>query len=81
MKKHVQNILQDDTCTLKNSKLSSLFIIGAESRAAPLNDPLKQVHLPGIAYIHMIPAAAHMSMLEVPEKLNGIMKSFINALD
>jgi hypothetical protein len=32
--------------------------------------PLKQVHLPGIAYHSRESGCGHMSMLEVPEKLN-----------
>ena len=71
----------DITGILRNSKLPVLFVIGTDDRAAPLNDLLKQVHLPEIAYIHIIPGSAHMSMLEAPEKLNSILKSFINAFD
>jgi pimeloyl-ACP methyl ester carboxylesterase len=71
----------DTTGVLKNNKLPVLFVIGMEDHAAPLNDLLKQVRLPEIAYIHIIPGVAHMSMLEAPEKLNGILKSFINAFD
>ncbi|HEX5151356.1 MAG TPA: alpha/beta hydrolase [Parafilimonas sp.] len=71
----------DTTGLLKNGKLPVLFVMGTEDRAAPLNDLLKQAHLPEIAYIHIIPGVAHMGMLEAPEKLNGILKSFINAFD
>ena len=71
----------DTTGVLKNSKLPVLFVIGTEDQAAPLNDLLKQVSLPEIAYIHIIQGVAHMSMLEASEKLNGILKSFINAFD
>ena len=58
-----------------------LFVIGTEDTAAPLNDVLKQSHLPEIAYIHIIENAGHMSMLETPGILNGILKNFINESD
>jgi len=68
----------DRTQVLKNTRLPVLFVIGTEDIAAPLNDVMKQVHLPEIAYIHIIENTGHMSMLEMPEKLNGILKNFIN---
>ena len=71
----------DRTNMLENSKMPVLFVLGTEDVAAPLNDVLKQVHLPEIAYIHIIQGAGHMSMLEAPGKLNSILKNFINAFE
>jgi pimeloyl-ACP methyl ester carboxylesterase len=71
----------DRTLVLTNSNLPVLFVIGTEDTAAPLNDVLKQSHLPEIAYIHIIENAGHMSMLETPDILNGILKNFINESD
>ena len=56
----------DRTHVLKNNKVPVLFVIGTEDIAAPLNDVLKQVHLPEIAYIYIIENIGHMSMLEAP---------------
>jgi pimeloyl-ACP methyl ester carboxylesterase len=71
----------DRTHLLTNSKLPVLFVIGTEDIAAPLNDVLKQTHLPEIAYIHILENTGHMSMLEVPDKLNIIIRSFVNACE
>lgn len=71
----------DRTQVLKNSRLPVLFVIGEQDAAVPLNDILKQVHLPEIAYIHIIENVSHMSMLEAPDKLNVILKNFVNALE
>jgi pimeloyl-ACP methyl ester carboxylesterase len=69
----------DRTDVLKNSKLPVLFAIGTKDVAAPLNEVLKQVHQPEISYIHIIENIGHMSMLEAPDKLNEILKNFVNA--
>ena len=68
----------DKTNVLKNSKVPVLFIMGTEDVAAPLNDVLKQVHQPEISYIHIVENTGHMSMLEMPGKLNELLKNFIN---
>ena len=46
--------MPDKTNMLKNTQLPVLFVLGTEDTAAPLNDVLKQVHQPEIAYIHII---------------------------
>mgnify|MGYP001549347187 CR=1 FL=1 len=71
----------DRTHVLKNNKLPVLFVMGTKDTAAPVNDVLKQVHLPEIAYIHIIENTGHMTMLEVPEKLNRILKDFANVFE
>lgn len=67
------------TSVLKQTKLPVLFVIGADDNAAPLNDVLKQAHLPEIAYIHILKNCGHMGMLEKPAALNKILKNFIHA--
>lgn len=71
----------DRTSVLRNNKLPVLFVMGTEDNAAPLNDVLKQAHLPETAYIHIIRNSGHMSMLEEPLKLNRILKEFVHAFD
>jgi pimeloyl-ACP methyl ester carboxylesterase len=66
------------TDVLKKSSVPVLFLMGSEDIAAPLNDVLKQVHLPEISYIHILENTGHMSMLEMPGKLNKILKDFVN---
>jgi len=71
----------DRTEVLKKSSAPVLFIIGTNDVAAPLDDLLKQVHLPKISYIHVIEGVGHMSMWEKPEEVNNYLLAFIkNAL-
>jgi pimeloyl-ACP methyl ester carboxylesterase len=70
----------DRTSVLKNSKVPVLFVIGTEDVAAPVQDVLKQVHLPEIAYIHIYENTAHMGMWEASEKLNTAILEFIKSI-
>jgi len=67
----------DRTTVLKASDIPVLFVIGTEDIAAPLEDLLKQVHLPKIAYIHILEQTGHMGMLEAPEKMKTALLEFI----
>jgi pimeloyl-ACP methyl ester carboxylesterase len=53
----------DRTETLKNSRVPVLFIMGKYDEAAPLDDVLKQCHLPEKSYIHILHHTGHMGML------------------
>jgi pimeloyl-ACP methyl ester carboxylesterase len=72
---------KDKTDVLSTSSKPVLFVIGTEDVAAPLKDLLKQVHLPEVSYIHIVENTGHMSMLETPEKLNRILKQFVNEIE
>lgn len=67
----------DRTPVLKNAALPVLFIIGTEDIAAPMNDVLKQVHLPEKSYVHILENTGHMGMLEETEKVNTAIAEFI----
>lgn len=67
----------DRTAVLQKTNLPVLFIIGSEDGAAPLDDLLKQVHLPAISYIHIIEGVGHVSMWEKPAELNKHLLQFI----
>lgn len=69
----------DRTAVLKASDVPVLFIIGTEDIAAPMEDVLQQVHLPKIAYIHILEQTGHMGMLEDAEKMNTAILEFIKA--
>ncbi len=71
----------DKTDVLEKSSIPVLFVVGTEDVAAPLKDLLKQVRLPEVSYIHIIEDTGHMSMLEAPEKLNRILKQFVNEIE
>ena len=71
----------DRTHVLKNSIVPVLFVIGTEDIAAPLNDILKQAHLPEISYIHILENTGHMGMWEATEILNEYLEEFVNESD
>jgi pimeloyl-ACP methyl ester carboxylesterase len=67
----------DRTHVLEKTLVPVLFIIGSEDVAAPLEDLLKQVHLPKISFIHILQSVGHMSMWEKPAELNNHLLKFI----
>ena len=67
----------DRTQVLKEAGMPVLFTLGAEDNAAPLNDLLQQVHLPKVAYIHILEGVGHMSMMEEEEKVNNYILEFV----
>jgi pimeloyl-ACP methyl ester carboxylesterase len=66
----------DRTELLRKSTVPVLFIIGEHDAAIPLNDSLKQCHLPEKVYIHMLKQSGHMGMLEEPAIANCILEKF-----
>lgn len=67
----------DRTTVLENFKKPVLFIIGEKDNAVPLDQSLKQSHLPQISYIHILENAAHMGMFEETKRVNTLLLSFI----
>ena len=67
---------QDKTAVLSSTRLPVLFVMGTEDKAAPMEDVLKQVHLPAIAFIHILTDVGHMGMLENSVFLNKYLLSF-----
>ena len=67
----------DRTAILKQSTVPVLFIIGKYDNAVSPTDTLKQSHLPGISYIHMLNRSGHMGMLEEPQQSNQILEKFL----
>ena len=67
----------DNTAILKSNPLPVLFVMGTEDVAAPLDDVLKQTHLPLKSYIHILEGIGHMGMWEATERLNEILVTFI----
>ena len=65
------------TSILKNTKNSVLFIAGELDIAIPLNDVLKQCHLPEKSYFHVLKKSGHMGMMEETEKANRILEEFL----
>ncbi len=70
----------DRTAVLQNFKKPVLFIIGEKDNAVPLEQSLKQSHLPQISYIHILENAAHMGMFEETKRVNTLLLSFIKTV-
>ncbi len=69
---------KDRTNVLQSNPLPVLFVLGTEDIAAPLNDVLKQTHLPLCSYIHVLQNVGHMGMWEATEKMNDAIGVFVN---
>lgn len=68
----------DRTAVLKNTGNPVMFIAGEHDNAVPLNDVLKQCHLPEKSYIHVLKKSGHMGMIEEPETANRILAEFLS---
>ena len=68
----------DRTDLLRNTKLPVLFIFGEHDKAVPLEDVLKQCHLPEKSYFHVLHQSGHMGMLEETEKSNRLLEEFLS---
>jgi pimeloyl-ACP methyl ester carboxylesterase len=64
---------------LKNSRSPVLFIAGENDMAVPLEDILKQSHLPEKCFFHILKKSGHMGMMEEAQKTNTILEEFFNA--
>jgi len=69
----------DRTEILKQTALPVLFIMGKHDTAVPLEDGLKQCHLPNQSYVHILEQSGHMGMIEEPEISNQILSQYLKA--
>ncbi len=67
----------DRRAVLQKATVPVLFIMGKYDNAVPLQDSLKQCHLPEKSYIHILRKSGHMGMLEEKERCNGILEKFL----
>lgn len=67
----------DRTEVLKSSTVPVLFVMGRHDNAVPLEDALKQCHLPALAHVHLLEGSGHMGMKEEVERTNEILSAFI----
>ncbi|HVT86550.1 MAG TPA: alpha/beta hydrolase [Chitinophagaceae bacterium] len=70
----------DRSTLLENCSIPVLFVIGQYDNAIPMNDLLKQSHLPDKAFIHILSGSGHMGMMEETEKSNAILENFLNSI-
>lgn len=55
-----------------------LFVIGERDQVIPLEQSLRQCHLPRVSLVHILPTSGHMGMLEDAEAGGRIIQSFLN---
>lgn len=67
----------DRTEMLQKATVPVLFIMGKYDNAVPLEDGLKQCHLPEKSYIYVLQNSGHMGMLEEKDKCNEILEKFL----
>jgi pimeloyl-ACP methyl ester carboxylesterase len=67
----------DRTGILKKATVPILFIIGEQDNAVPLQDSLRQCHLPEKSYIHILHHSGHMGMMEEADISNRMLKNFL----
>jgi len=63
---------------LKTTNVPVLFIMGKYDNAIPVNESLKQCHLPGIVYFHNLKQSGHMGMLEESAATNCILEKYLS---
>jgi pimeloyl-ACP methyl ester carboxylesterase len=68
----------DRTNVLQNFNKPIQFIIGEGDNAVPLEQSLRQCHLPKISYIHIPESTGHMGMWEATNEVNYFLLAFIN---
>lgn len=67
----------DRTDVLRQTNVPVLFIMGKYDAAVPMEDSLKQCHLPEKSYIHILAQSGHMGMLEESDRCNRILEAFL----
>jgi pimeloyl-ACP methyl ester carboxylesterase len=66
----------DRTGILQEAKCPVLFIFGRHDTAVPIDDGLKQSHLPNVSYVHILENSGHMGMIEESETSNDILNRY-----
>jgi pimeloyl-ACP methyl ester carboxylesterase len=67
----------DRTEVLKKAKAPVLFVMGKHDTVIPMNDMLKQCHLPEKSYIHILEKSGHMGMIEEAGASSRILEEFL----
>ena len=68
----------DRVSVLEKTNLPVLFITGQYDNPAPMNDVLKQCHLPERSFIYILTESGHMGTMEEPAKSNKAFEEFLN---
>ncbi len=68
----------DRVSVLERSAVPVLFLIGEKDQVVLPEQSLAQAVVPALAYVKILPGAAHMGMLEEPAEGAAIIQSFVN---
>jgi pimeloyl-ACP methyl ester carboxylesterase len=68
----------DRVSVLARSGVPVLFIVGEKDQVVLPEQALAQVAVPALSYLHILPKAGHMGMLEEPAAGAAIIQSFVN---
>lgn len=71
----------DRTAILKNFSGPVLFIIGKHDKAIPFEQSMQQCYLPNRSDVNIVCNSAHMGIIEETEKVNQVLKSFLQDID
>lgn len=71
----------DRLAILKDFEGPVLFIMGVFDKAVPLENNLKQCHIPKLSYIQILENTAHMGLLEEPELANPFLEKFLQEIE
>jgi pimeloyl-ACP methyl ester carboxylesterase len=71
----------DRTAVLEQSTVPVLFVMGRYDAAVPLQDGLKQCHLPSLSYIHILDETGHMGMIEEKPQTAELLSAFVFTLE
>lgn len=66
----------DRTTILQNFSGPALLIIGEQDNVVPLEQSLRQAHMPTLSFIHILENAGHAGMLEESERTSRIIDDF-----
>lgn len=70
----------DRTEVLRTFPRPILFICGEHDKAIPVEDSLRQSHIPSHTYIHILRRTAHMGMWEETIAINEILAQFLHSV-
>lgn len=71
----------DRTNVLRSSDVPVLFVMGRHDNAVPMEDVLKQCHLPQLSYIHRLENSGHTGMKEEADMANQILVNFVSTVE
>jgi pimeloyl-ACP methyl ester carboxylesterase len=67
----------DRLSVLKNFKKDIHFVMGEYDTAVPMEDGLKQCHIPQVSHVHILHGSGHMGMMEEAAKSSQVLEEFL----